>query len=160
MEQYVGLDVAQKITRLCVITSDGKTVWRGQCASTPEDIPGPLRPKHQDEDYMSRLPAQVTHEQLWRAIRTPPWEWDDAPRHGHQRWDDTGCYTHQVLRLGFIDLYASENIDTAVYITSEGGLCFSVVCAACADLMWPAPQGAEYHYGRLTIRGSEYPSYP
>ena len=38
MEQYVGLEVAQKITRLCVITSDGKTVWRGQCASTPEDI--------------------------------------------------------------------------------------------------------------------------
>jgi len=95
---------------------------------------------------MSRLPAQVTHEQLWRAIRTPPWEWDDAPRHGHRRWDDTGCYTHQVLRLGFIDLHASENIDTAVCIASEGGLCFSMVCAACAERMWPAPQGAEFLY--------------
>jgi hypothetical protein len=51
-----------------------------------------------------------------------------------------------VLRLGFIDLYASENIDTAVCIASKGGLCFSVVCAACADFMWPAPQGVEFLY--------------
>ena len=95
---------------------------------------------------MSSLPAQVTHEQLWRALRTRPWEWDDAPRHGHQRWDDTGCYTHQVLRLGFIDLYAGENIDTVVVIASEGGLCLSAVCAACAQRMWPAPQGAGFLY--------------
>jgi len=38
MEQYVGLDVSQKITHLCIVASDGKVVWRGQCASTPEDI--------------------------------------------------------------------------------------------------------------------------
>jgi transposase len=38
MEQYVGLDVSQKTTHLCVIASNGKAVWRGQCASTPEDI--------------------------------------------------------------------------------------------------------------------------
>jgi hypothetical protein len=88
----------------------------------------------------------VTHEQLWQALSTPPWEWDDAPRHGHQRWDDTGCYTHQVLRLGFIDLYASENIDTAVCIASEGGLCFTPVCAACAERIWPAPQDAGFLY--------------
>jgi hypothetical protein len=48
--------------------------------------------------------------------------------------------------LGFIDLYASENIDTAVCIASEGGLCFSAVCAACAERMWPAPQGAGFPY--------------
>ena len=38
MEQYVGLDVSQQTTHLCVIGNDGKTVWRGQCASTPEAI--------------------------------------------------------------------------------------------------------------------------
>jgi transposase len=38
MEQYVGLDVSQQTTHLCVIDNDGKTVWRGQCASTPEAI--------------------------------------------------------------------------------------------------------------------------
>jgi hypothetical protein len=93
---------------------------------------------------MSTLPARVTREQLWQAVRTAPWEWDDAPRHGHQRWKDSGCYTHQVLRLGFIDLFASENVDAAVCIASEDG--FSLVCAACAERMWPAPQGAEFLY--------------
>src|ERR1700739_4867797 len=43
MEQYVGLDVSQKTTHLCVIDNDGKTVWRGQCASTPEDIAGTIQ---------------------------------------------------------------------------------------------------------------------
>ena len=38
MEQYVGLDVSQQTTHLCVIDNNGKTVWRGQCASTPEAI--------------------------------------------------------------------------------------------------------------------------
>jgi hypothetical protein len=53
---------------------------------------------------------------------------------------------HQVLRLGFIDLYASEKIDSAVCIASEGGLCFSPVCAACAERMRPAPQSADFLY--------------
>lgn len=37
MEQFVGLDVSQDLTHLCVIGSDGKTVWQGKCNSTPDD---------------------------------------------------------------------------------------------------------------------------
>ncbi|MCY1375833.1 hypothetical protein D9M69_632760 [compost metagenome] len=38
MEHFVGLDVSQDITHVCVIGSDGKPVWQGTCLSTPEGI--------------------------------------------------------------------------------------------------------------------------
>ena len=28
MEQFVGLDVSQEPTQLCIMSSDGKTVWQ------------------------------------------------------------------------------------------------------------------------------------
>jgi transposase len=45
MEQYVGLDVSQQTTHLCVIDNDGKAVWRGQCVSTPEAIAKAIQTK-------------------------------------------------------------------------------------------------------------------
>jgi transposase len=45
MEQYVGLDVSQQTTHLCVIDNNGKAVWRGQCASTPEAIAKTIQTK-------------------------------------------------------------------------------------------------------------------
>ena len=36
MDQFVGLDVSQKITHVCVLNADGKIAWQGTCASTPE----------------------------------------------------------------------------------------------------------------------------
>ena len=38
MERYVGLDVSQEQTSICVVDGSGKTVWQGKCASTPEAI--------------------------------------------------------------------------------------------------------------------------
>ena len=38
MEHYVGLDVSQDLTHVCVVDRDGKTLWQGDCASTPEAI--------------------------------------------------------------------------------------------------------------------------
>jgi transposase len=38
MEQFVGLDVSQKLTHVCVVEQKGTVVWRGTCLSTPEDI--------------------------------------------------------------------------------------------------------------------------
>lgn len=43
MEQFVGLDVSQDITHVCVIGSDGKIVWQGTCPSTPEGISNAVR---------------------------------------------------------------------------------------------------------------------
>lgn len=38
MTNFVGLDVSQKITSICVVDDAGRRVWRGQCASRPDDI--------------------------------------------------------------------------------------------------------------------------
>jgi len=43
MEQYVGLDVSQEQTAVCVVDGDGKTLWQGKCASTPEAIAATIR---------------------------------------------------------------------------------------------------------------------
>ena len=45
MEQYVGLDVSQDVTHICVVDRDGKKLWEGHCDSTPEAIGGTIR-KH------------------------------------------------------------------------------------------------------------------
>jgi transposase len=36
--QYVGLDVSLDEAKACVVDETGKIVWRGKCASTPEEI--------------------------------------------------------------------------------------------------------------------------
>ena len=38
MPHYVGLDVSQKTTAICVIDAQGKRLWRGVCATDPEPI--------------------------------------------------------------------------------------------------------------------------
>ncbi len=48
MEQFVGLDVSQDFTHLCVVDSNGKTIWQGKCASTPDHIAETLRAKAPD----------------------------------------------------------------------------------------------------------------
>ena len=45
MEQYVGLDVSQKETVICVIDGNGKQVWEGVCSSTPEAMAAVLHRK-------------------------------------------------------------------------------------------------------------------
>ena len=48
MEQFVGLDVSQKLTHVCVVDQKGSVVWRGTCLSTPEDIAATVRAKAPD----------------------------------------------------------------------------------------------------------------
>ena len=43
MEQYVGLDVSQEQTSVCVVDGGGQVIWEGKCASTPEAIAATLR---------------------------------------------------------------------------------------------------------------------
>jgi transposase len=42
MVLYVGLDVSQKETEICVVDAEGRRVWRGKCPSRPEAIAGVL----------------------------------------------------------------------------------------------------------------------
>jgi transposase len=43
MSHFVGLDVSQKMTAICVVDQDGGRIWRGQCPSVPEQIGAALR---------------------------------------------------------------------------------------------------------------------
>ena len=48
MTHYVGLDVSQTTTAICVVDAAGRRLWRGQCASVPERIEQTVR--HQAGD--------------------------------------------------------------------------------------------------------------
>ena len=43
MTHYVGLDVSQKLTAICVVDDTGRRLWRGQSTSDPEQIERTLR---------------------------------------------------------------------------------------------------------------------
>ena len=43
MTQFVGLDVSQKMTAICVVDDAGRRLWRGQCPTVPEQITGLVR---------------------------------------------------------------------------------------------------------------------
>jgi transposase len=38
MTHFVGLDVSQKMTAICVVDNAGPRLWRGQCPTVPEQI--------------------------------------------------------------------------------------------------------------------------
>lgn len=43
MMRFVGLDVSQKTTAVCVVDGNGARVWRGQCLPTPDQIDTVIR---------------------------------------------------------------------------------------------------------------------
>ena len=49
MTNYIGLDVSQKMTAICVVDNAGRRVWRGQCPSVPEQIHRAVR-RHAGND--------------------------------------------------------------------------------------------------------------
>src|SRR5215212_2057221 len=49
MTHFVGLDVSQKTTAICVVDASGRRIWRGVCASAPEVIEQALRRHAGDE---------------------------------------------------------------------------------------------------------------
>lgn len=38
MKHYIGLDVSLKETHICVVDEEGKTVWQGECETSPSHI--------------------------------------------------------------------------------------------------------------------------
>lgn len=49
MVNFVGLDVSQKMTAVCVVDNTGKRLWRGQCGSDPEQIENVVRRQAGDD---------------------------------------------------------------------------------------------------------------
>jgi len=40
---YVGLDVSQELTSICVIDEQGAIIWRGKCATDPDVLTRTVR---------------------------------------------------------------------------------------------------------------------
>ncbi|MBV8397432.1 MAG: IS110 family transposase [Acetobacteraceae bacterium] len=49
MTRFVGLDVSQRMTAVCVVDETGRRLWRGQCATDPERIERVVRGYAGDE---------------------------------------------------------------------------------------------------------------
>ena len=53
VERFVGLDVSQRLTSVCILDEQGKRVWRGKCATDPGVIEETIRARTGDGE--SRL---------------------------------------------------------------------------------------------------------
>ena len=73
MEQFVGLDVSQKLTHVCVVDQKGSVVWRGTCLSTPEDIAATVRAKAPDAVRigLETGPLSTWHWHVLKAMGLP-----------------------------------------------------------------------------------------
>jgi transposase len=69
MVQYVGLDVSQAETSVCVVDNEGRRLWQGRCRSTPDSIQKVLA-EHAPQAVKVALetgPLAVWH---WHALRS------------------------------------------------------------------------------------------
>jgi transposase len=68
MNQYVGLDVSLEQTSICVVDEDGKALWQGKCASTPEMLVAVMRARAPQAARigLESGPLSLWH---WHALR-------------------------------------------------------------------------------------------
>ena len=73
MTQFVGLDVSQKMTAICVVDNAGRRVWRGQCPTAPKQIASAAwyrsEPPCPDADSDIEMKPQKTLERVNRFGR-------------------------------------------------------------------------------------------
>jgi transposase len=68
MKQYVGLDVSLEQTAVCIVDEQGKALWRGKCASTPEAIAAVVnvRAPHVERIGLESGPLSAWH---WHELK-------------------------------------------------------------------------------------------
>jgi transposase len=68
MKQYVGLDVSLEQTAVCIVDEQGKALWRGKCASTPEAIAAVVKAKapHVERIGLESGPLSTWH---WHELK-------------------------------------------------------------------------------------------
>lgn len=68
MKQYVGLDVSDKETSVCVVDETGRPEWQGRCLSTPEAIAAAIRAKapHLERVGLETGPLSTWH---WHGLK-------------------------------------------------------------------------------------------
>jgi transposase len=72
MTHYVGLDVSQRLTSICVVGDTGRRLWCGQCNSDPEQIARVLQ-RHAGDDARigietGPMTPWLVHELRGRAL--------------------------------------------------------------------------------------------
>ena len=68
MSLYVGLDVSQKETEICVIDEEGRRIWRGRCPTRPESIAQVLQ-RHAPEPTRVGMETGPLAIWLWHSLR-------------------------------------------------------------------------------------------
>jgi hypothetical protein len=61
-EQFVGLDVSQAETSVCVVDGAGKVVWQGKCSSTPEAMAAAV---HRRAPHATRIALETGPMSAW-----------------------------------------------------------------------------------------------
>ena len=133
MEQYVGLDVSQKETAICVVDGEGGRVWQGKCRSTPDVIAevvrtkaplavkvametGPLAVWHWHELKAAGLPIVCIHARHARAALSMQINKTDAN-------DAFGLA--QIVRTGWyrpVDMKSMDSHKLRLLLTARAGL--------------------------------------
>jgi transposase len=67
MKHYVGLDVSQEETHICIIDENKKQIWQRKCLSTPEAI-GALIQKHSPDAARIGLESGNLATYLWHGL--------------------------------------------------------------------------------------------
>ena len=88
MDQYVGLDVSQDETHICVVDRDGNKIWEGNCPSTPEGI-GEAVKRHAPEAVKIGL----------ESGHLSTWHWHGLTDMGLPAICIDAYHAHGVLRL-------------------------------------------------------------
>ena len=68
MKRYVGLDVSQKTTAICVVDEEGRTLAEGVTAREPEAIAGFVRRRAPDAVRIGMETGPLA-EWLWNELR-------------------------------------------------------------------------------------------
>ena len=69
MTCFVGLDVSQKMTAICVVDNAGHRLWRGQCPTNPEQISVLVR-RHAGSDARIGIETGAMTPWLVHELRT------------------------------------------------------------------------------------------
>jgi transposase len=67
MELYVGLDISQSMTHLCVVDIKGKRIWEGKCRTLPEAIAETIRTKAPEAELIG-MEAGALSPYLWHEL--------------------------------------------------------------------------------------------
>jgi transposase len=68
MPYYVGLDVSQRTSSVCIVDNKGQRIWRGACPSDPDEIAGTVR-RHAGADAQVGLETGPMTPWLVHALR-------------------------------------------------------------------------------------------